>query len=143
MSPKDNLDSWQHIREFIEHFPDDEYWSKWKPMARFVVSELKTCGAATLFRIGQSMHHIIFSTSDRHGLRWEARVTLEFDPAKQQVRVAYSCSNLYFGEPLSEETVEVSSAPSTVRRFLQRLWTETKPDVRLPEGFTRTPLGES
>jgi hypothetical protein len=59
------------------------------------------------------MHHIMFSTVERHGLRTEPRVTLEFHPREQIVRVAYGCTNLYFSEPMSEELVSPDVAVTT------------------------------
>jgi hypothetical protein len=131
--PKDNLESWQDIQHFISEFPDNDYWIKWKQIVRQVVSELESRGLAPLFRIGQSMHHIIFSTLDHHQLTSEPRVTLEFDPKEQKVRIAYSYANLYFSEPLSEERVPVSSASSSAIRYLRRLWEETKPSSPVPD----------
>ena len=133
--PKDNLESWQDIQMFIDEFPDDDYWSKWKPMVRDVVCTLEARGLAPLFRIGQSMHHIIFSTVDHHRLSLEPRVTLEFLPKEQIVRVTYLCANLYFSEPLSEERVAPSHAVSSVLRYLRRLWSETKPDTQIPDAL--------
>jgi hypothetical protein len=133
MFPKDNVESWQRIYEFIDEFPDDAYWSQWKPMVRGVVSTLDARGLVASFRIGQSMHHIIFSTIDHHRLTSEPRVTLEFHPKEQTVRVAYSCSNLYFNEPLSQETVPLSTAAPSTLGYLRRLWCETRPDTPIPD----------
>jgi hypothetical protein len=133
--PKDNLESWQDIQQFIAEFPDDDYWSKWKPMARGVLFDLESRGLAPLFRIGQGMHHIMFSTAERHGLTNEPRVTLEFHPKEQVVRVAYGRTNLYFCEPLSEERVAPAAAVPTVLRYLRRLWSETKPDTQIPDAL--------
>lgn len=133
MFPKDNLESWQQIHDFISEYPEDDYWSKWKPMVRNVVSALDGLGLASSFRIGQGMHHVIFSTLDHHRLSNEPRVILEFHPKDQAVRIAYSCSNLFFSQPLSEETVPVPDAVPTIIRYLRRLWQETKPDTSLPE----------
>jgi hypothetical protein len=59
MLPKDNPESWRCIHEFIDEFPDDDYWSKWKPMVRDVVTALEARGLGSLFRIGQATHDII------------------------------------------------------------------------------------
>jgi len=133
MFPKDNLESWQHVHDFVSEFPEDDYWSKWKPMVRSVISELESRSLGASLRIGQSMHHIIFSTLDHHRLKDEPRVTLEFHPEEQTVRITYSCSNLHFKEPMSQETVPVSDAISTILTYLRRLWKETKPDVEIPD----------
>jgi hypothetical protein len=133
--PKDNLESWQDIQQFIAEFPDDDYWSKWKPMVRGVVSALEAHGLAPLFRIGQSMHHIILSTLDSHRLTSEPRVTLEFHPKEQTVRVEYSCANLYFSEALSEESVPLVAALPTTLGYLRRLWSETKSAIAIPDAL--------
>jgi len=135
MFPKDNPESWQHIHEFVDEFPDDDYWSKWKPMVRGVVSTLEARGLIPLFRIGQSMHHILFSTLDHHRLASEPRVTLEFHPKDQTVRIAYSCSNLYFSEPISQETIPIAAAMPSILGYLRRLWIETKPATPIPDGL--------
>lgn len=130
--PKDNIESWQDIQRFIAEFPDDDHWTIWKIMVREVVSGLEAKGLAPLFRIGQSMHHIVFSTLDSHELFTEPRVTLEFLPDEKLVRVAYSRTNLYFDEPLSEERVFISTAVPSTLNYLRRLWSETKPNISMP-----------
>ena len=136
MFPKDNPESWQDIHRFVDEFPDDAYWSKWKPMVLGVLSMLESRGLAPLFRIGQSMHHILFSTLDHHRLTSEPRVTLEFHPNEQTVRIAYSCSNLEFNEPLSQETIPIAAAMPLVLGYLRRLWSETKPATPIPDVLT-------
>jgi hypothetical protein len=133
--PKDNVESWQDIQLFIAEYPDDDYWSKWKPMVRGVVSMLEARDLVPLFRIGQSMHHVLISTLDHHLLTSESRVTLEFHPKEQTVRVTYSCSNLWFNEPLSQETIPISSAMPSILGYLRRLWSETKPGTPIPDGL--------
>lgn len=133
--PKDNLESWQDIQQFIAEFPDDDYWSKWKPLVRGVVSELEVRGVAPLFRIGQSMHHIIFSTVDHHRLSSEPRVTLEFLPNEQIVRVTYHYASIHFSDPVLEECVAPSLAVPAIFRYLRRLWSETKPDTQIPDAL--------
>ena len=133
MLPKDDPESWRHIYEFIDEFPDDDYWSKWKPMVGDVVTALETRGLGSLFRLGQPMHNIILSTSERHGLTSEPRVTLQFYLKEQIVRVAYGYTHPDFAQPLSEERVAPSVAGPSVLRYLRRLWSETKPDTQIPD----------
>jgi hypothetical protein len=135
MWPKDNPESWRQIHEFIAEFPDDDYWSRWKAMASDVVLGLEARGLASLFRIGQGMHHIMFSTVERHGLTTELRVTLELLPREQIVRVAYGCTNLYFSEPLSENRVSPTAAVPTTLGYLRRLWSETRRDTDIPDAL--------
>jgi hypothetical protein len=133
--PKDNVESWQDIQLFIAEYPDDDYWSKWTPMVRGVVSILEARGLGPLFRIGQSTHHILISTLDHHRLTSEPRVTLDFHPKEQTVRVAYSCSNLWFKEPISQETIPISTAMPSILASLRRLRIETKPTTPIPDGL--------
>ena len=102
-------------------------------MARDIVGALEARGLAPLFRIGQSMHHIIFSTADHHRLSSEPRVTLEFFPKEEIIRVSYSSANLHFSDPVSEERVASSVAVPSVIRYLRRLWCETKPEIPIPD----------
>lgn len=136
--PKNNLESWADIHAFVASFPDDEYWSEWKPIAEGVISNLESHGLATFFRVGQSMHHIIFSTLDHHNLVDEPRVTIEFQAMEKLVHVAYSTSNLYFQPPVLEQCVEVPNAVSTVFAYLRRLWLEAKPNLPLPSPLAVT-----
>jgi hypothetical protein len=133
--PTDNLESWKDIQQFIAEFPDNDNWSKWKRMARDVIVALEARGLAPLFRIGQSMHHIILSTADRHRLSSEPRVTLEFLPKEELVRLTYSRANLNFSEPLSEERVSISDAVPSTLDYLRRLWGETKPTTPIPDAL--------
>ena len=95
-------------------------------------------GLGPLFRIGQSMHHVLISTLDHHRLTSEPRVTLDFHPKEQTVRVAYSCSNLWFNEPISQETIPISTAMPSILGYLRRLWIETKPATPIPDGLSAT-----
>ena len=132
MWPANNPESWKQISEFIADYPDDEHWATWKSMAREIVSSLENQGLVPLFRVGQSMHHIILSTKSQHRLTGEPHVTLQLDPTRRMVLVAYSYSNIGFNEPLASETVDVVSCLPTILRCLRRLWVETKPDESIP-----------
>ncbi len=129
--PKDNLESWEDIHNFIDSLHGDDHWSRWRPMARSIVDALEARGLAPMFRIGQSMHTIILSTSPHFGLTLEQlRVRLDFYPDEQVVHVAYGP-----GSPEIEETVALPDALTRVLHYLQRLWSETKPDVQMPDGL--------
>ena len=93
---------------------------------------LKMCIRDRFFSAGQSMHHIIFATLDRHGLDSEPRVTLAFQPQQGLVRIALGTTNLYFAAPQWETAVPLREAVPTVRRFLRHLWGEGKPGSPTP-----------
>ena len=133
MFSKDITESWQQIHEFVDEFPDDAYWSTWKPMVLHVVSSLELRGLVPLFRIGQSMHQILFSTLDHHRLTSQPRVTLEFRPQDRTIRIAYSYSNIDFNEPISPETIPISACMPSILAYLRRLWSETKPSIPIPD----------
>ena len=136
LGSSNNPQSWQNIHNFIDEFPEDEYWSNWKSMARDLVFALEARGLSKCFRVGQSMHQIIFSTSPRHGLITEPRVTLEFYPNERQVRIAYSHANVEFCKPDSVEQVDVLLASSCALRYLRQLWVETYSETEIPKGLT-------
>ena len=101
-------------------------------MANRILCALSSAGLASLFRAGQGMHQIIFSTLDHHRLASEPRVTLELHATEHQVRVAYGFGNLYFEKSTAEETVPESEALRVIIAYLARLWSETK-STPLPE----------
>jgi hypothetical protein len=105
-------------------------------MARQLIAELEAHDLVPYFRVGQSMHHIIFSTADSHGLGGEPRVTLEILPREQQVRVAYSLANMEMRPAISESHLAATEGVANVLH-LRRLWLETK-RTPLPPGLTAT-----
>jgi hypothetical protein len=66
-------------------------------------------GLDQFFRIGHSMHHIILSTAERHGLEKynppPPRVTLLFDRTEQQWFIAWSYRFLLSAEPDRKDSV--------------------------------------
>jgi hypothetical protein len=123
-----NSSSWKAVEADIAHYPDEQ-WREWKVLAHEFLSECFRLGLDRYFRAGQSMHHFVFSALDRHGLRDEPRVTVEFHPTKHELRVAYGCSNLYFSPAELEYTLPFDAGLATFHRFLKQLWTATATDV--------------
>jgi hypothetical protein len=87
-------ESWISFEGFVAEFPDDGRWTAWKA---FVLALLQMCVDAGLdryFRAGQSMHDIIFSTAEEHGLEKHdpapPRVTQTFNHENQQWSIAWS-----------------------------------------------------
>jgi hypothetical protein len=134
-APRDNPESWCRIHTFIAEYPNDAIWTPWKSMAEHIVATLEARKISSHVRVGQSMHHIVFSTADHHRLTNEPRVTIELLPRDDSVRVAYSTSNIYFAPPAQEERVGLSDAEVTIVRYLRRLWTDTRPLDAIPHGL--------
>jgi hypothetical protein len=128
-----NSASWRTVETEIGYYPDAQ-WAAWKAMAYEFLSECFRRGLDHHFRAGQSMHHFVFSTLDRYGLRDEPRVTVELHPANHELRVAYGCSNLYFSPAELEYTLPFDVGLATFQRFLKQLWTATSTDT-LPQGL--------
>lgn len=135
-----NIASWEAIAAFIEEFPDDAHWTPWKALARRLICAGIAAGLNRYFRAGQSMHHIVFSTLDHHGLRDEPHVTIELHPPSE-LRIAYGTTNLWFRTPELEYSLSFDDAFATFRRFLHQLWTATVPEP-IPEEIRspNTPL---
>ena len=135
--PENNAESWQQLRVRIEEDSDDVRRAPWQELARQVLSELEKLGMGPLFRVGMSRSHVIFSTAEHHGLKNEPRVTLGFLPETQEVRIAYSKADIEVQAPLIEAWVSAAVAGQVTAGGLRRLWTETRPDVPMPEELLR------
>jgi hypothetical protein len=139
-----NIASWEAIAAHIEQYPNNAHWALWKPLVRRFLCAGVAAGLHRYFRAGQSMHHILFSTLDHHGLRDEPRVTIEFHPPSE-LRLAYGTTNLWFGAPELEYSLPFDAAFATFRRFLHQLWTATVPepipeDIRSPNAPLAAPV---
>ncbi len=139
-----NIASWEAVAASIERYPDTEHWTPWKLLVRRVLGAGIAAGWNRYFRAGTSMHHIVFSTLDHHGLRDEPRVTSEFHPPSE-LRIAYGTTNLWFRTPELEYSLPFDDAIATLRRFLHQLWTATVPepipeDIRSPNAPLSAPI---
>ncbi|MCW5697176.1 MAG: hypothetical protein KIS96_10665 [Bauldia sp.] len=150
---RNNLESWAKLREFVAAFPDDDYWARWKPMVIGVLDTLESYGLRDVFRAGQSMHDIVFSTADHHGLRDEPRVVLTFYPFQQLVRTTYlrlpqkpawaiesgkvAQSPHVFMAPLTlERLISPAKGTRAILEYLRMLWVDTKSHTTpLPAAF--------
>lgn len=132
--PPDNPSSWAYVFSQIDEYPDDEISRAYKANVKEV---LDRCVAENLhedFRAGMGMHDVILSTALRHGLKnGERQVAFSYTPSKGEFYVAYATRALVWGDPISIETVRgVEAAHELVKRYLVRLWKETKPGVPIP-----------
>ena len=133
--PRTNEESWQRVRKFVAYLGEDPRWPAWVRVAEGILDALERDGLDRVFRIGTSMHDIIFSTLDHHDLRGEPRTTIRIDLDGTHVRVSYGRVNVEFAEPDEEVRVPSAQAVPVVRRYLEKLWRETKPDAALPPGL--------
>ena len=130
-------ESWAWLTEWVEDTAvRDPILGSW---AAFLLPVLRACvneGLDHYFRVGQSMSHIIFSTTERHGLEHydppPPRISLLQDPDKQQWTVAWSYRNLWFSKPDRQDVITSDNAFSTLKRYLADLWRETSPGQAIP-----------
>jgi hypothetical protein len=144
MIPADNPTSWQAVLEGIREYPDNDQWREWKIVAERFICDGIALGLDNHFRAGNSMHHFLFSTRDDHRLGHDPRVTIAFCD-DDQIRVAYGTKNLHFASPELLYQLHYEGGFSTFRRFLNQLWTATKPEpipsaLRAPEAAFDAPI---
>jgi hypothetical protein len=136
ISATSNAESWLLVLNEKRQYPDTEYWNRWRSLIDPLIQEAAAAGYDQLFRAGMSMHHIIFSTLDHHGLKGEPHVTVSVTD-DWKIKVEYSTTNTYFSSPIHAEVVTTGSALPTLTKHLQHLWTETVPEpipVQLRKG---------
>ncbi|HEY3898040.1 MAG TPA: hypothetical protein VGM54_05465 [Chthoniobacter sp.] len=134
MSPehlKGNEASWDAVAADVEEYADTAHWTPWKELVRKFLRAGVEAHLHRYFRAGQSMHHVVFSTLDHHGLRLEPRVTVEFHPPAE-LRIAYGTGNLSFHTPESEYLLPFDAGFATFHRLLHELWLATVPEP-IPE----------
>ena len=145
MEPSQNhAESWRQIRAFLDEPPGDADGRQWQGMARSIVVELEKLGLPGWFRVDGSARQVILSTAESLGPDSGPRVTLEFQPAQQTVRIAYGHSDLAARAPLLDAWVSAPTAVQVTLGALRRLWTETRPTVPMPEELQeRKPPGSA
>jgi hypothetical protein len=129
--------SWIALIRLIEGDFPDEHWAAWKA---FVLPLLQACidnGLDQYFRVGQSMSHIIFSTTEDHRLeRYNpdpVRITIRSEGKGQNWYVARSSKNIWFCDPDKEISIDSTTAFPVLKSYLADLWRETRPSEPLPE----------
>jgi len=131
MPLRSNAESWAAVVRDNTEYPDTPYWNKWRSVISPLIDEAIKAGYDKLFRAGKSMHHILLSTIDHHGLREEPRVTLAVAD-NWKIHIHYSTANMYFGSAIQSQLVQPVEAFPVLTRYLQHLWTETVPEP-IPE----------
>jgi hypothetical protein len=129
-----NRESWTTLSAFVESL-SDEQWLEWKNFMRPVLRAAIDVRLCDHFRAGQSVSHLIFSSTEEHGLEViepaPLRVTLGRSEASQFF-VALSRSNLWFGQPDQVEIINSENAFPVLKAYLSALWTATRPCEPLP-----------
>lgn len=128
--------SWIALIGLVEDDFPEEHWACWK---RFILPLLRSCVDAGLdqyFRVGQSMSHIIFSTTEEHRLEKYSpsplRITLRSEDKGQRWYIARSYTNIPFNKPDREDVIDSDTAFITLKSYLRDLWMETRPGHALP-----------
>jgi hypothetical protein len=146
MPARDNPESWIALLEFVAEFPDNSTWSDWKLVATEFIQRGIACGLHRRFRAGQSMHTLIFSTLEHHGLGDEPRVSVVIR-SREEIQISY-LTTFVFTRCSSRDVVyqlPFEDAFATFRRFLLQLWTATVPepipdDIRSPDAPFTAPI---
>ena len=96
-------------------------------------------GLDEYFRVGTSMHDVIFSTADNYGLEQydppPPRVTLVYDPSKKQFFVGYSHLPLFSSKPEKQDWVDAGDVVPVLKTYLAELWRETHAHQPLPKAL--------
>ena len=133
---ENNRASWQMVLDDLDEYPQDGYWIAFLAFMREVLQGAIGEGLNDYFRAGQSMHHIIFSTCERHRLEGydppPLRVTLEFSK-ELGASVATSHANLWFHPAEKKDPVTAETALPVLKTYLAHLWRETRANEPLPE----------
>ena len=128
---ENNRVSWSDVMAFLEASPRPT----WKNGLLPIVESAIAAGLSSYFRAGQSMHHVILSTAERHGLEEvipaPPRITLGVDEYAT-VYVAWSHCNLWFGEPERKDVVTPATALPILKSYLGSLWTVTRSAKPIP-----------
>jgi hypothetical protein len=136
-------ESWAWLAEWVEGLPSQN--ANWTPFSAFVLPLLRACMRAGIdrhFRAGQSMTHIIISTSEMHGLEKfvpsPPRVTLRYVKEKEQWFIAWSHWNLLTGpEPEREDYVTFENVLHILKMYLADLWLETQEGKHFPAAWEK------
>jgi hypothetical protein len=133
--------SWVWLMSWVEKLPS--HHSGWTAFTAFVLPILKACVDAKLdehFRVGQSMSHIIFSTTDVHRLEKynpsPLRVTIRYEGRLDRWYIAQSYRNILFSEPDHQDPIDSETAFTVLKSYLADLWRETRPGEALPGGLS-------
>jgi hypothetical protein len=133
-------ESWAWVMEWVGEMPgENATWASWTAFILPLLQACKSAGLDRYFRVGQSMSHIIFSTTERHRLEQydpPPRVSLMRDPEKQLWTIAWSYQNLWFSKPDRQDVVNSDNALRILKMYLADLWRETRPGEVTPAALS-------
>jgi hypothetical protein len=134
-----NQASWAEVfADIDEYYPENDTWGEWKEFMHALLRAGVEEHLDKYFRAGQSMHYIIFSTCERHGLkRHDPHVVLGRD--HNGYFVVYSRDTWWSLEPGvtpdRKDVITSTNALAVWRSHQLALWRETRPSEPIPPVF--------
>ena len=136
LSPQDPVEPWRQLRASLEGDSGEGALPR-KRMVLALMAELEASGLAGLFRVVRVGERLVFSVAEGGQAGEHPHVALTFLPEDQSVKVAYGRGDSESKAPLIEAWVSAAVAVQVTAGGLRRLWTETRPDVPMPEELLR------
>ncbi|MCC6919510.1 MAG: hypothetical protein IT548_09920 [Alphaproteobacteria bacterium] len=123
-----NAQSWRELRSFLDESTDPRV-DNWKNAVFDLLDQLATLGADRLFRAGQGMSHIMFSTKKTHRLdRSDPHVVVTVSVTGRTLPVEVAFGSGVWGIEGHFDIVfcPFDDARYEILKALARLWQKTK-----------------
>lgn len=134
-------ESWVAMTAFMTQLAQYPAVAGWARVGASIVVAGPARGLDQLFRAGQSMQHLIFSTAPHHGLQDELRVTVGWPEDDSQsaatgamIEVSLGRTNRWFSAPDRLSIGPAADAWPLVAEYLRALWDGTR-GAPLPDGL--------